>query len=227
MQVPAQQKSPARYTRYLGLLIILAVIIFGVAYTLGRKNQTADVPARDYSQLRQYSATSIDKSKATFMAPEKFAKTGPGDATSSVRLEDRSGGKLIGLIVLSAAASNQTDSNSLKIYGQAVSNPDSKAYQSVTQPLIFMVNNQLGQVYKVMLGKPTAVSTPKIKSNAWEWPFTATVPNQKSLPDIQGSILLAAGKSSFFYLTQSSAKNNWQSNSAVWRQVTNSLSLSN
>lgn len=226
MEIPNQNKwQPKKLGFFAGIILVLALIVVGIIYSSQPKTSNLTVPRRTYSQLKQYSVTSNDKSKAVLMAPTAFTQASLPGVTSAVRLEDRSQDQLIGLIVLTAATANLASSPDIKAYGQTIMHSNAKAYQSVIQPIIFMLDNQIGQGYQVSLGKATATSTANIKTNVWSWPFTAAAPNQKNRPEIQGSLLLAAGKTTFYYLMQSAAQPNWQSNNQIWQQVINSLKI--
>ncbi len=116
----------------------------------------------------------------------------------------------------------------LQNLNQAILDPKVTGHQQIVAPLNQFVKDRLNSRYVISFAQPRALITPTIKANAWTIDFDATdkAPKSKTAPThLKGQAVLAVGKSTYYYFMVTAIDYNWQSNSKVWQQVTNSIKI--
>lgn len=132
------------------------------------------------------------------------------------------------IAIASVYAGLDLSSNYLKNLNTAMTDVKSPNHTGVIKPVKEFVNNRAHSGYNLTFMDPKPFTKDNIKANAWYMTFTGVAKDSKqasALPPLTGEVVLATGKSTFYYFMVDSITVNWQSNQKVWNQVINSLKI--
>ncbi len=127
------------------------------------------------------------------------------------------------MAVYSQPSALATSSSYVDNLNKLISNHQGKDYQVVTSRTIEQfIKNNLPANYKIVLDQPVKFASANINKNAWKFDFTATSPGHRT---VKGSLIIAVGKQSFYYLMIASVNYNWNNNAKTFQQVVDSLKI--
>jgi hypothetical protein len=101
----------------------------------------------------------------------------------------------------------------------------SKDNKNATLQFVTFIQNSLTRDYNPVLSAPTPLQTANIKSNAWQFDFTAASTSQTTQPTMKGVVIYAFGKSAIYYFLVTAAQDDWTANPSTWAEVINSLKI--
>ncbi len=132
------------------------------------------------------------------------------------------------IFLATVSAGTELQAGYKKNINSAVTDPKNVGHEAVTKPIKDFVTQRLNTNLSTTFSDAKAFTATNIKADAWHLTFTATAKDSKNkatVPDISGEVILAIGKTTFYYIALDSLSNNWQSNQSVWQDVINSLKL--
>lgn len=158
-----------------------------------------------------------------------------------------------GIDVASLNQNQAVSSAELNSINTSFSSPASSGYKSAVGPIQQFVSDRIGPLYNLKLTDASKFSSTFVRSGAWSWQFTATPkpvptpaaaastptapfdtssatpppakPASPNLPTFKGQIIFAVGNHTYYYFLMFNTDYNWDNNSSIWSQVTNSLKL--
>jgi len=155
-----------------------------------------------------------------------------------------------GIDLASLNTSAPISSQELKLLNDAFAAPTKTDYKSEVASIQKFVTDHIGPLYTVKLSPATSFQSTNIHTNAWAWDLTATpivlaptAPQDSTTPydaskatslpktsvpgqePYKGQVIFAAGKHAYYYFLIFNTTYNWDNNTAIWTQTTNSLKI--
>lgn len=219
---------------YLMAAAALASAALGLAGLYAIRSITYDqnLDHYKYSQLEDYKLESkLDGTDISFKKPPELkeishnALVGSSGASFG-HVKDKSGSKTgLSYLLVSLKQSALAASQGYMVeLGEILKDPNHKTYQKTVQPIKDFA--KVGTLLKtdVELSIATVFTNSNISKNAWKFDFSAKN-SQNNLKTVKGTIILAAGKTTFYYFFLDSLEYNWDSNQKVWQQVLDSIKI--
>lgn len=186
------------------------------------------------SNLQEYKLPGpLDNTAITFAKPPEFAKVGQKVQTGTagvafVHYSDQTNPKTaLGYLKVVSLQSALAGSDSyVKEVNQLLQAQKGQAYDDYLASLADFVRQSLPADYKISLGSPRTINNGNLSKNAWSFDFTAQNTNQSVKRfTIQGKLVFAIGKSTFYYLMISTLAYNWQPSQATWDKLVDTIEI--
>jgi len=213
------------------LMAFLVIILAGTAsalYIFVFNNKITNPNEYRYHKLNSYSLTQgLSGSGIIFEKPVEF-KVSYLVNTSVILIHDLAN-KQLSAYIAAAVTPLKTPlfASDLQNYNQVLASPSNNYYgQTVKGIQTFTQNNFLrssSQKGTVNFANAKKFTSANIKSNAWEFDFTAKDPVKNS-QDI-GKTIFAITPKGYYYFTVYATNLNWTDNQKVWNRVFDSLKI--
>lgn len=214
-----------------GLFLSAGAILLAVLILVSLKiynNHLNNKNNYHYQNLSSQSSTPTTVGTLSFDKPNEFTQTHKqtqNGTTTVVYSDVDKAGYTIGLLGVSVSASDKaSDSQYVDGVNYLMKEGSGSDYDTFTGYFTGFIGGISGSDYSIALGQPKSFTNDNIKSNAWAFDINATATGK--LAPMQGKFIYATGKKNFYYFTVLALQSNWQPNSAVWDQLTNSLKIS-
>ncbi|MEK7561377.1 MAG: hypothetical protein AAB541_00750 [Patescibacteria group bacterium] len=233
--VPALSK---RIWLALGMAIVIAAATGTFYYWYVPNNQkstkTSQVYNATYTKLDSFKLTGSNAgSGISFDKPVEFGQdSGSTSESNRVILSDYKKANETVAIGSIGASSVYLDTSILqefvKIFNQVVTSPQDKQSQSAPESILLLISSNLDPRFAATLGQARALTTPNLKTNTWEFDFTAApqqAKDKQALPNIRGKAVFAVSISTFYNFVVYATDDNWQNNQKIWQQVIDSIKI--
>lgn len=237
-QTPTVNTHAARW-RIFAFIIIILIIGFAAVWLITRRSgpSTPRPYQQKYSRLTQYKlAGPVPGAGAKFDTPFEFnsstVSNSPG-ATSQVSFIQRpaslaSASTGLGQIIL--LSYKDPSIGSAAAFGREITSTSESGHWLAVNRLAGFVDTRLPGYQPAVLAKPSALSTPNLKDNAWTAEFSAApkppaAGSKIQLPALKGQAAIIISSHSTYYLMIDAVDYNWTANGQVWQKVINSLEI--
>jgi hypothetical protein len=158
-----------------------------------------------------------------FQKPIEF-KVSYKAATSVILVHDLDKTKLVAYIAaVVTPLATPLFASDLQSYNQVLANPSDKYYSQTTNSVRTFTQNNFSKGSNIKFANAKKFTNASIKSNAWEFDFTATDPVEKTQDT--GETVLAIAPKGYYFLTVYATNLNWTANQKVWNRVFDSLKI--
>lgn len=216
---------------FLGLVGLAAVAAGSYGYLKLYDSVLRDkTPTYIYATVEDYKLSGTAEARGmTFKKPAVFKEaSATGNSSLQASLAHRKTDSKTGL------------SHTISVLNATIGTPSGNGPEEAIK--LFSAEGQAGDEYKVLkksfeqyikfrvnskfigtLGAPKAFTNSTIKSNAWQYDFSA--PADAGEHSVNGTFVFAVGKSNFYYFSLASLDYNWQANQSSWQQVLDSIKV--
>jgi len=230
-------KKPTRETSKTAVVVLLIIVIGVGGYLLVTNNSGKNGSySYKYKDLTSYSLPGAAKGAGiSLQKPVELTASGSptpkqtqATLTHTVSKNSQQPVTLAQIFLATVNTGTKLQAGYKKNINTMITDPKNVSHEAVVKPIKDYATQRLKTGMVTTFSEAQPFSTANIRTNAWLLTFTATPKDAKdktTQPDIKGEVIMAVGKTTFYYVMVYSLGNNWQSNQKVWLQVFNSLKL--
>ncbi len=219
----------------IAVAVIVLVILGGIsAYLYHKNNQPAPYSQKYNTNSYGLVAADAEGHGISFKKMDQLVSIGKPDGQyeqAYIQLSKVDGSKntYIAITRLNVKAKNfpspAPTKEQIERLGKILADPNSKDYElNVSDIKIFAQSAFPEPNINVSLGKSQPFTNSTIKANAWQFDLSAVDSSGQS-PDFTGKVLYIIGNHNTYYFLTGALKDNWNSNSAAFQSVLDSIKI--
>jgi hypothetical protein len=232
-----ETRSVSKNKSFPVILIVFAILLGLGGYVIGKNNSSDNSTA---SKAKAYSFSTLDSAKTAGTNPGQgtsFSK--PTELFEPVKNDGRPQTDFYYFEVKNKVSTQVAVITSISVPGVilperelksiklSLRDPEVETYEQAVAPLKNTVTTKLGSAYNIKFEATKTFTSPSIKENSYQLPFTATRKiADNSRPEImKGFVIMAISKTATYYFLEAAEAGNWDTNQKIWQQVAASLKI--
>jgi hypothetical protein len=229
-----ETKSFSVNRKLAALIAAVVLVLVGAGLVLySHLHNSASTYSYKYSKLETFKMTAAGPgSTMSFDRPvevvsAKKAAAGTTKANLSHKYKGFPVAQIVASVQNSPTFASNLRANSVNV-PKDLSDPNNLGFQLFEKPLRSALGSIMDPAYATYnYSKAAAFTNRNIKADAWKTDFTAAglAEGAESLPPQQGTLIIAAGKSTIYSFILSSLTSNWEQNQSTWQKVLDSIKI--